>query len=77
MNDERKMIHIGTFSEGLPNVLFVPTGALKPYTDVLDSERAKREAEAAKARLQITQQARARSKLKRAMNAVFRRGRTR
>jgi hypothetical protein len=76
MNDEPKRIHIGTFSEGLPNVLYIPTGALKPATDILDRERAKREAEATKAKLRIMQDARNHGKLKRALTALgFRRGR--
>jgi hypothetical protein len=76
--NEPKRIHIGTFSEGVPNILYVPAGALKPFTDVLDRERAQREAAAAKARLQIMQQARSRGRLKRALAACFggrRRGR--
>jgi hypothetical protein len=77
MNDEPKRIIIGTFSEGLPDVLYVPAGALKPFTDVLDRERAKREAKTSKAKLATLQAARNQGKLERAMRACFgrRRGR--
>jgi hypothetical protein len=74
MSDEREptKIHIGTFSEGLPNILFVPAGALKPATDVLDRERRAREMEAAKAKAAVLGRARNQGRLRRAMHAVFR-----
>jgi hypothetical protein len=74
---EATKIHIGTFSEGLPNILFVPAGALRPVTDVLDRERAQREALESKKKLAVLQQAKSRGRLRRALRACFGRGRPR
>jgi hypothetical protein len=75
-DDEPTKVLIGVFGEGMPNVLYIPRGGLKPAEQIFDAERKKREAAAAAAKLQILQSARARGKLTKALKLVFnRRGR--
>lgn len=77
MTDEptRTRIHIGTFSEGLPSVLYFPAGSLKPAEEILDREREKRQADALRARIAPVREAMGRRRLKRALNACFKLGR--
>jgi hypothetical protein len=73
-NTERRFVYLGTFSDGgLPDVFEIPTEALQKVEANLDAARAKREAEAAKARAAVLGAARAQGRLKRARHAVFRR----
>jgi hypothetical protein len=74
MSDEpaRTRIHIGTFGEGLPRVLYFPPGSLKPAEQILDREREKREALVVKAKMQVLQQARAQGRQRKALKLVIR-----
>jgi hypothetical protein len=64
---------VGVFSEGLPTHLFIPRDGLKPAEQILDCEREKREREIARAKLTVMQQARGRTRLKKALMLCFRR----
>jgi hypothetical protein len=66
-----KLIYLGTV-EGGANVIVVPRAALASVEQKLDAEHARREAEAAKAKLAVLQSARARGRLRKLMRAVFR-----
>jgi hypothetical protein len=77
MSDERKLVYLGSFSEGLPSVVVLPRLAIRKVEAALDREQTRREVDVERARLRVVQQVSARSKLKRAMHAVFRRGRGR
>jgi hypothetical protein len=70
--DERKLVYLGNFEAGLHH-LIIPAPAIRKVEAVFDAERRQREMEAERARLAIVQAAKSRSKLKRAMHAVFRR----
>jgi dTDP-4-amino-4,6-dideoxygalactose transaminase len=61
---------VGVFGEGMPTHLFIPRDGLKPAERILDAERARHEALAAKAKLQTMQAARGRAKLKRALRSA-------
>jgi hypothetical protein len=76
MSDDRPpRVYLGTFSEGLPNVVVIPKGALKPAEKILDAERQKRERLALDTRMEPVRAARARSKLRRALTQCFHLGR--
>jgi hypothetical protein len=68
---EPRRVIVGVFPEGLPSVLYIPSGALKPVTDIFDRERQARLAVAHKANLKVMQAAKARDRLRRAMRACF------
>jgi hypothetical protein len=72
MNDDNpRRVYIGSYEGGTAHII-IPAPALARANEVLDAERARREAEAAKAKLQILQSARNRGRLRKLMRAVFR-----
>jgi hypothetical protein len=77
MSDEspKRLIYLGSFPEGLPTRVILPAPAIRKVEAALDAERARNEALAAKAKLAIMQQARARGRLKKALKLCFGRGR--
>jgi hypothetical protein len=72
MTDEPRRIVLGTVESGA-NIIIVPRQALSRANQAFDAERKRRELEVERAKLRVVQQVSARSKLKRAMHAVFRR----
>jgi hypothetical protein len=74
---EPTKVLVGVFSEGLPNVLYVPRGALAPAERVFDAAREQREALESKKKLAVLQQAKSRGRLKGALRACFGRSRSR
>jgi hypothetical protein len=46
----KRLIEIGTFANGLPEIIHIPTGGLATADKVFAAERAKRELEAERAR---------------------------
>ena len=72
--DVSKMIVLGSFEGGL-NRLIIPPRVIARANAAFDAERALREREASRVKREILQAARARGRLKRALAAVFRRGR--
>jgi hypothetical protein len=73
MTDGPKLIYLGTVENA--NAIILPTQPVRRVEARLERERAKREAEAAKAKLAIMQQARGRVRLKKALKICFGRGR--
>jgi hypothetical protein len=72
---EPKRVVVGVFGEGVPNILVIPKGGLRPAEKILDAERQKRERLALEAKMLPLRQARARGKLKRALAQCFHLGR--
>jgi hypothetical protein len=68
---DRRFVFLGSFEGGLPDAFEIPEEPLRKIEARLDAERAQREAEAAKAKLQIMQSARSQGRLKRALRAAF------
>jgi hypothetical protein len=64
-------IFIGSFESGV-NTLVIPSQVLERANDQLDRERQRREAAAARAKLQVLQSARNRGRLRKALARVFR-----
>jgi hypothetical protein len=75
MSEEPTRILVGVFGEGVPDVIVVPRDTLKPAERILDRDRAQRLAAASKPKIEALRAARARGRLKKALNAVLRRGR--
>jgi hypothetical protein len=71
MSEGPKLIYLGTFPEGLPTHVILPTEPIRRIEARLAAEQARRQAEAAKAKLQVMQAARGRTKLTRALTLVF------
>ena len=69
-------IFLGSF-EGGTDIVVIPNQVLERANAQLDAERARREKIAAEAKLRTMQSARARGKLRKALFAVFGRGRRR
>jgi hypothetical protein len=67
-------IFLGTFQGGT-DIVVIPPGVLDAANVKLDAARSAREREAERAKLATMQAARAQGRLKRALRAVFRRGR--
>jgi hypothetical protein len=67
----RHMVYLGTFSDGMPTHAIIPREVWESAAQKLDAERARREAEAEKARLGVMQAARSQGRLKRALRAVL------
>jgi hypothetical protein len=74
MTEGPKLIYLGVV-EGGTNAIVLPTQPLRRIEARLDREQAKREAEAAKAKLRIMQDVRGRVRLKKALKICFGRGR--
>jgi hypothetical protein len=70
-NAERRMVYLGSFTGGLPDIFEIPAEPLRKIEARLDTERAQREAEAERAKLAVMQAARSQGRLKRALRAVF------
>jgi hypothetical protein len=70
MNDEPNRIFLGSFDGGV-NTVVIPNQVLERANAKLDAERQKREAAAARAKLQVLQDARGRGRLKKALKLVF------
>jgi hypothetical protein len=64
-------IYLGSFESGT-DIVIIPEPTIARAHAQLDAEQARREAAAAKAKLQVVQSARARGKLRKLMRAVFR-----
>jgi hypothetical protein len=71
---QRRMVYLGSF-EGGTDIVVIPEPTLARASAQLDAERAAREMAEAKAKLATMQAARSQGRLKRALRAVFRRGR--
>lgn len=74
MSDGRKQIFLGSY-EGGTTAVIIPSRALDRANEAFDAERKRHEMEASRAKLAVTQAAKARSKLRRAITACFKRGR--
>ena len=73
-NEPPRRIFLGSF-EGGTDIVVIPPGVLDAANVKLDAARAAREREAERTRLAVMQAARSQGRLKRALRAVFRRGR--
>jgi hypothetical protein len=72
MNDEPNRIFIGSFDGGV-NTVVIPNQVIERANAKLDAERRKREAAAAKAKMEVLQDARSRGRLKKAFKLILRR----
>jgi hypothetical protein len=70
--EPRRRILLGSYESGT-HIVIVPPRVLAEANETFDVQRREREREAARAKLAVTQGASARSKLRKAMHAVFRR----
>jgi len=74
-DDEKRLIYLGSFSDGLPTHVILPAAPIRRVEAALDAERQKREREAERARLAVLQAAKSRGRLRRALRACFQRRR--
>jgi hypothetical protein len=71
---ELRRVHIGTFAD-LPSVLYFPAGSLRPAEKIFEREHAKRQAIAKAPKIAALRKARARGKLRQALQRLIGGGR--